>query len=100
MILPPDLAAALGQLPFAHFGKRHSSIGRALGEIQRLTSPSSAAGLSASGAYVEPIAMQPVVQLREPQAQPRRQPQLVPIEGLIRDDGVCQLYGIVGWTYD
>lgn len=99
MILPPDLAAALGQLPFAGLARRPASYGHAVAEIHRLTAPSMAGGIAATGACVEPVAAEPFVQHREPQRQPRRQPQLVPIEELIRDDGVCQLYGIIGWAY-
>ena len=99
MILPPDLAAALGQLPFAQIGKRHSFHGHAMAEIQRLTAPSTAGGVAATGACVEPIAVQPVVQLREPQAQPRRQPQLVPIDVPVFEDGPYRVGVVLGWTY-
>ena len=96
MILPPDLAAALGQLPFAGLGPRHSSLGHALGEIARLTAPSSAAGVSATGACVEQVAAQPVARYAP---SPQRQPQLVLHEQLLRDDGICRLCLITGYSY-
>ena len=103
MILPPDVAAALGQLPFAGLRHRHSSYGEPLAEIQRLTAPSTASGVAAIGAHVEQLGPGPSApwtrEARVSAVLRQRAPQLVPIEELIRDDGVCQLYGIIGWAY-
>lgn len=101
MLLPSNLTAALTDLPGDRLARRYdlyqSLYGGTMGEIQRLTSPSSAGGVSAIGARVEQIgaALVPV----QPEPVSQRQLQLVPIEEPICDDGVCRLSRVLGWQW-
>ena len=103
MLIPQGVAPSLQALPSTRLAQRYSlydAIDTRLAEIQRLISPSYAAGVSAIGAHVEQVAGEQVMPsaLRDEQ----REPQLVygPIEGdILHDDGVMRVAIVLGWGW-
>lgn len=107
MLIPTNVLGPVSDTPPASLVKSydlyHSLYGGTMGQIQRLTTPSTAGGVSAIGARVEQVAAAPTGH-HNPDARQQRERQLVysPIEGrVLHDDGVMRVATVAGfgWYY-